>query len=139
MPIKPRQKNVDIAISAGCQSLWPLAAGMLITPDFPPIVGGISNYLFHIYRRFDMTRMTLIAPKHPAADDFDRAQSYSASRFSQWSAVPGLRGSMQVWQMHRHAQKLMARSAGRLILHCGHINAAMAARRLKRRYQAPYL
>jgi hypothetical protein len=45
----------------------------------------------------------------------------------------------QVWQIHRRAQKLMARSADRLILHCGHINAAMAARRLKRRYQAPYL
>jgi phosphatidylinositol alpha-1,6-mannosyltransferase len=110
-----------------------------MTPDFPPVVGGISSYLFHIYQRFDLSRVTLIAPQHPAADEFDRTQSYSASRFAQWSAVPGLRGSIQLWQMYRRVQKLMARSEGGLILHCGHINAAMAARQLKRRYQVPYL
>ena len=139
MPTNPGLKIVDTAISPDHQSLRPLPPGLLLTPDFPPIVGGISNYLFHIYRRFDLGRLTLIAPWHPGADEFDRAQCYSASRFTQWSAIPGLRGSTQVWQMRRRAQKLIARSAGHLTIHCGHINAAMAARSLKRRYNVPYL
>jgi len=134
MLTNPGQKTVETGISGDHRGLWPLPPSLLMTPDFPPIVGGISDYLFHICRRFDLSRMTPIAAQCPTADEFDRAQSYSAARFAQWSAIPGLHGSIQVSQIYRRAQKSVARSDLRLILHCGHINAAMAARRLKRRY-----
>ena len=47
--------------------LRPLGAAALLTTDFPPLVGGISNYLFNVYRQFDLRQMTLIAPQHPEA------------------------------------------------------------------------
>ena len=49
------------------KSLRPLGSGVLLTTDFPPALGGISNYLFNVYRQFDLQRMTLIAPQHPGA------------------------------------------------------------------------
>ncbi len=119
-------------------TLRPLSSGLLLTTDFPPLLGGISNYLYSVYRQFDLRRMTLIAPDHPRADDFDAAQAYHACRFGVGLRVPGVRGAWQVWRMQREAEKPVRRNRD-LILHCGHVNAAMAARKLKQRYGTPYL
>ena len=115
-----------------------LGSGLLLTTDFPPALGGISNYLFNVYRQFDLRRMTLIAPQHPEARAFDSAQGYSAMRFRAPLNVPGVRGGWQVWRMYAEAEKLLKQDRDR-VLHCGHVNAAMAARKLKRRYGTPYL
>ena len=120
------------------KSLRPLGSGVLLTTDFPPALGGISNYLFNVYRQFDLRRMTLIAPQHPEAREFDSAQDYSAKRFSAAVNVPGVRGAWQVWRMYGEAEKLVKQNRN-LVLHCGHVNAAIAARKLKRRYGTPYL
>jgi phosphatidylinositol alpha-1,6-mannosyltransferase len=119
-------------------ALRPLSRGALLTTDFPPVLGGISNYLFHVYRQFDLRRMTLIAPQHPDADQFDSVQAYSAKRFSAAVNVPGVRGAWQVWRMYGEAEKLVKQNRN-LVLHCGHVNAAIAARKLKQRYGVPYL
>ena len=119
-------------------SLRPLRGGVLLTTDFPPVLGGISNYLFNVYRQFDLQRMTLIAPQHPDAGRFDAAQAYSAKRFRAGLDVPGVRGAWQVWRMYSGAEKLIKQNR-RLVLHCGHVNAALAARKLKQRYGTPYL
>jgi len=118
--------------------LRPLGSGILLTTDFPPVVGGIGNYLFNVYLQFDMRQMTLIAPDHADAERFDSLQAYSPARFRMALDVPGVRGAWQVWRMYREAEKL-ARQDRNLVLHCGHVNAAMAARKLKRRYGTPYL
>jgi len=118
--------------------LRPLRRGMLLTTDFPPTMGGISNYLFNVYRQFDLRQMTLIAPQHPQAERFDSAQTYSAKRFTTGLNVPGFRGAWQVWRMYTEAEKLIRRDP-EIVLHCGHVNAAIAARKLKRRYGTPYL
>jgi phosphatidylinositol alpha-1,6-mannosyltransferase len=115
-----------------------LGSGVLLTTDFPPVLGGISNYLFNVYRQFDLRPMTLIAPQHPDAERFDSAQAYSAERFRPAFDVPGVRGAWQVWRMYREAEKLVKQNRDR-VLHCGHVNAAIAARKLKRRYGTPYL
>jgi len=101
-------------------------------------MGGISNYLFNVYRQFDLRQMTLIAPQHPDAERFDSAQAYSAERFRPALDIPGVRGAWQVWRMHGEAEKLVKQNPD-LVLHCGHVNAAVAARKLKRRYGTPYL
>jgi phosphatidyl-myo-inositol dimannoside synthase len=94
--------------------------------------------LFDVYRQFDLRQMTLIAPHHPYAQRFDSAQAYAARRFRAAFDVPGVRGAWQVWQMYREAEKLVKQNRN-VVLHCGHVNAAVAARRLKRRYGTPYL
>ena len=127
----PKLKNCEAA-------LRPLRSGALLTTDFPPVLGGISNYLFNVYRQFDLRQVTLIAPQHPDARRFDSAQPYSAKRFRAALDVPGVRGAWQVWRMYAEAEKLVKRDR-QLVLHCGHVNAAIAARKLKRRYGTPYL
>jgi hypothetical protein len=64
MLTNPGHETVETGTSRDHRALRPLAPGLLITPDFPPIVGGISNYLIHIYHQFDLSRITLIAPRH---------------------------------------------------------------------------
>jgi len=115
-----------------------LGSAILLTTDFPPVVGGIGNGLFSVYRQFDLRQMTLIAPQHPDAERFDSLQAYSAERFRPTLNVPGVRGAWQVWRMYRAAEKLVKQNRN-LVLHCGHVNAAVAARKLKRRYGTPYL
>jgi glycosyltransferase involved in cell wall biosynthesis len=112
--------------------------GALLTTDFPPVLGGISSYLFNVYRQFEMSSMTLIAPQHPDAERFDSAQEYAAKRFGAAPNIPGVRGAWQVWRMYAEAEKLVKRDRD-LVLHCGHVNAAVAARKVKRRYGTPYL
>lgn len=115
-----------------------LGNGVLLTTDFPPALGGISNYLFNVYRQFDLRGLTLIAPQHPDAERFDSAQAYAVSRFRGGLDVPGVRGAWQVWRMYREAETLVKGNRD-LVLHCGHVNAAVAARKLRRRYGTPYL
>ena len=115
-----------------------LGSGVLLTTDFPPEMGGISNYLFNVYRQFDLRGMTLVAPQHPDAAGFDATQAYGARRFAKGLQIPGLRGAGQTRQMYREAERLVKQDRG-LVLHCGHVNAAMAARKLKRGYGTPYL
>jgi phosphatidyl-myo-inositol dimannoside synthase len=135
------------------RGLRPLGSGVLLTTDFPPEVGGIGNGLLSVYRHFDLRGMTLIAPQHGDAERFDSLQAYAARRFRAAvvrgaASIPGLRGAWQVWRMYREAEKLVKENRGKenrskenrdLVLHCGHVNAAFAARRLKRRYGTPYL
>ena len=120
------------------RGLRTMSAGALLTTDFPPALGGISNYLFNVYRQFDLRRITLIAPYHRRADNFDSRQRYHAVRFAGAPNVPGVRGAWQVWRMRAEAAK-MARRNRSLVLHCGHVNAAMAARKVKAQHGTPYL
>jgi phosphatidylinositol alpha-1,6-mannosyltransferase len=132
------EKSISRAPEDCGEILRGLGSGVLLTTDFPPAVGGISNYLFNVYRQFDLRQVTLIAPQHPNGERFDSAQAYAARRFRAAFDVPGVRGAWQVWRMYREAEKLVKRSRN-AVLHCGHVNAAVAARKLKRRYGTPYL
>ena len=122
----------------GESGLRPLGRGILLTTDFPPVLGGISSYLFNVYRQFDLSGMTLIAPKHARAAAFDEEQNYAAARYAGAPGIPGMRTAWQVWQMYAAAEKLVKRDR-ELMLHCGHVNAAIAARKLKRWYGMRYL
>lgn len=137
--------SIDLAeTSSSCEltnrdtPLRPLGRALLLTTDFPPALGGISNYLFNVYRQFDLRHTTLIAPQHRLATEFDSAQPYWPRRFGAPSRVPGVRGAWQVWRMRSEAENLLRRNPN-FVLHCGHVNAAFAARKLKRQYRTPYL
>jgi phosphatidyl-myo-inositol dimannoside synthase len=138
MPTSLTEKSV-FAAPEGCGKIpRRCGSGALLATDFLPVLGGISNYLFNVYRQFDLRKLTLIAPEHPDAERFDSAQAYAARRFPTALNVPGVRGAWQVWRMYREAESLVKRNRN-LVLHCGHVNAAVAARKLKRRYGTPYL
>jgi phosphatidylinositol alpha-1,6-mannosyltransferase len=132
------EKSTSRAPEDHGEALRWLGNGALLTTDFPPALGGISNYLFNVYRQFDLRGITLIAPEHQDAERFDSVQAYAVRRFGAAFDVPGVRGAWQVWRMYREAETLVKRNRD-LVLHCGHVNAAVAARKLKRRYGTPYL
>lgn len=115
-----------------------LDAGLLLTPDFPPALGGIANYLFSIYSNSTVGNFRLIAPDHPACDRFDRTQRYRACRFHNRWKIPGLRSLEYTFRSYWRAEPLV-RQNPRTILHCGHILAGSAAMRLKWKYGTRYL
>jgi phosphatidyl-myo-inositol dimannoside synthase len=138
MVISLTEKSRTRAPKSSREELRWLGNGVLLTTDFPPALGGISNYLFNVYRQFDLRELTVVAPWHAEGKRFDSGQAYSAERFGAVVDIPGVRGAWQVWRMHREGEKL-ARRKRNFVMHCGHVNAAMAARKLKVRYGTPYL
>jgi len=136
-PVFAQPPILDEQLRAG-STLRPLRGGVLLATDFPPLEGGISNYLFNIYRQFDLRWMTVVAPQHPQAAQFDSRQQYFARRFAVAPNVPGIRGAWQLCRMRQEAEKL-ASGRNDVVLHCGHVNAAIAARSVKRRHGTPYL
>jgi len=117
---------------------YALPAGLLLAPDFPPQLGGISNYLYSIYGNLDLGDMILVAPDAPEAKEFDACQGYSSQRIATNANVPGLRGWMYTRRTYGKAQKIL-KGNPRRVMHCGHVLAAIVARRLKRRFGTPYL
>src|ERR1043165_529877 len=53
---------------------------LLVTNDFPPRVGGIQNYLWNIYSRFDPDDVVVLAPSDPNATRYDRSQKFEVVR-----------------------------------------------------------
>jgi phosphatidyl-myo-inositol dimannoside synthase len=115
-----------------------LNPGALLTTDFPPVVGGISTLLWNIYSRFELQSIRVVAPRHAGAEAFDSAYRYEAKRFSQSSSMRGFAGVSQLYEFWRCGRRLILENPA-LLLHCGHVNAAIAARRLKHRYGTKYL
>jgi phosphatidyl-myo-inositol dimannoside synthase len=54
---------------------------LLVTNDFPPRVGGIQNYLWNIYSRFDPADLVVLAPAHPGDVAFDARQPFEVVRW----------------------------------------------------------
>ena len=115
-----------------------LPPGLLLSTDFPPMLGGIASYLFSVYSDFRLDKLTLIAPSFAGSPAFDATQNYRAERIEPSSAFRGWRVVDYVVRTYERAKPL-ARRDPRLVLHCGHIRAAFAARRLKKRFGTPYL
>jgi phosphatidylinositol alpha-1,6-mannosyltransferase len=116
---------------------------VLLTPDFPPDLGGIATYLFSIYD--GLAPLAVVAPRRPGCHEFDSAREYTACRLPTLQGVPWLRGCSYLVQSYRAVRRLLEggrdgqETGAPLILHCGHVHAAFLARRLKRRYGVPYL
>ena len=45
---------------------------LLLTNDYPPVPGGISTMLYHLWEHFPGDRMPVLTPRVEGADDFDR-------------------------------------------------------------------
>jgi phosphatidyl-myo-inositol dimannoside synthase len=127
---------VDLTSRRG--ALLPLCPGILLSPDFPPQLGGIARYLYGVYSQFDLSRMRVITPRREGYAEFDGAHEYIACRYRALDSPPGIRGVWHLLQTYRQAAKLVAKDPS-LLVHCGHIYSAMVALALKRRYGTRYL
>lgn len=61
------------------QSVSYLPTALLISSDFPPLSGGIANYLHHISRLFG-PQMTVLSSRMANSQAFDRRQPYQVVR-----------------------------------------------------------
>jgi len=53
---------------------------LLVTNDFPPKLGGIQQYLWELWRRFDPESFRVMTTPHAGSDTFDAEQAYDIRR-----------------------------------------------------------
>ena len=127
-----------VGVTSRLERLLPLGPGLLLTPDFPPQLGGIARYLYSVYSQFDLSRMKVITAATEGCAEFDDSHEYMACRYRALERPPGLRGMWQLLQTYRQAVKCLKQEQSQVI-HCGHIYSGIVALSLKRRYGTPYL
>lgn len=102
------------------------------------MTGGIASNLLSVYSRFSLNNLAVIAPECPGSQEFDAKQSYCAERIALHNSLRGLRGLEYMARTYQRARRLV-RNNPQVVIHCSHIHAAFAARRLKRRSGTRYL
>jgi len=113
---------------------------LLITPDFPPSIGGIQNYLYNICRNLPTGAVFVVAPYTYGYDDFDAKQGfpifragsmdYNAER--KFGAAPLLLPLLQLsWRISRLENVD--------IIQCGHVVTGMGCLILKYLLGKPYI
>jgi phosphatidylinositol alpha-1,6-mannosyltransferase len=53
---------------------------LLVAVDFPPVSGGISIFIYNLWRYFPQNRVIILAPFHGEAADFDNKQTIKVYR-----------------------------------------------------------
>jgi phosphatidylinositol alpha-1,6-mannosyltransferase len=105
---------------------------------FPPLVGGVENYLFELYRRLPVERADLLLPAESGAAAFD--QAHPELRVIR---VPLPAGVSSVSK--RALGPLLGVALQRLVrpgyrqVHCGHILTGVAGYLAKRIWGRPYI
>lgn len=61
---------------------------LLITNDFPPKVGGIQNYLWELWRRFENTDFAVVTTPYEGSEKFDAAQEFDIVRYDRFWLAP---------------------------------------------------
>ena len=63
---------------------------LFIVNDFPPILGGQSNYYFNLCRAFPEGELIILAPRVKGFEAFDQTHKLSIIRRSYLVFIPGL-------------------------------------------------
>jgi phosphatidylinositol alpha-1,6-mannosyltransferase len=90
---------------------------VLVTHDFPPYSGGISRYLADMCRWLPKERLTVVAPRLPGCDEFDRTAGCRVIRVTvpQGSSMPAR--VSEVLALHRGFKSIASRDARVLFGH----------------------
>ena len=76
---------------------------LIITLEFPPIVGGIATYVDQVASSLSSERVVVLAPKHNNAKDFDKKKAYKIIRknlyFPPFFWPRWIRLFFQVWRI----------------------------------------
>jgi len=59
---------------------------LLITNDFPPVIGGISTVFYNIWRYYPHDRMLILTPRADGSEAFDRTAYFRPLRFRTFNA-----------------------------------------------------
>lgn len=109
---------------------------LLITPDFPPVFGGIQNVLYNICLHSRHHIIYVIAPKIGQYRDFDVSQPFEIYR------VPSM---TRLWHNKQFVLLALLRALqicnkrGIKTIYCGHIVAGVVGLLLKKLHNIPYI
>src|SRR5690242_6825490 len=105
---------------------------------FPPLVGGIENYLFELYRRLPAGRADLLLPDEAGATAFDHAHPDLRVIRVRLPAGVSSASKRALGPLLRVALRRFIRPGYRQV-HCGHILTGVAGYLAKRIWGRPYV
>jgi phosphatidylinositol alpha-1,6-mannosyltransferase len=105
---------------------------------FPPLVGGVENYLFELYRRLPPGRADLLLPAEAGAAAFDQAHPELRVIRVRLPAGVSSAGKRALGPLLGAALRRLVRPGYRQV-HCGHILTGVAGYLAQRIWGRPYI
>ena len=96
---------------------------LLLSENFPPVVGGSARWLWEIYRRLPGAEVCVAAGRCAGDSDFDRSHDLDVTRMPLSFAGVGVR-SLLGWRRYRDARRTvraLATRAGATAVHCARV------------------
>jgi phosphatidylinositol alpha-1,6-mannosyltransferase len=113
---------------------WARPRVLVITPDFPPVKGGIQILSHRIASSFRMLEPTVVTVDHPAAEAFDRMQTFEIVRVRR---QPGRR-AFTTLALNAGATRVALRDRPDVVLST-HIVVSPTAALLRRQLGIPFV
>ncbi len=107
---------------------------LLITPDFPPQIGGIQNILYNICREVNKSKISVIAPRSKTLTNFDSHQNFRIYRTRTFSDST----KFLIPFMLMKGLSVIKKEKPKLVI-CGHIYAGPICLLFKKIFNIPYL
>jgi phosphatidylinositol alpha-1,6-mannosyltransferase len=96
---------------------------LLLSENFPPVVGGSARWLWEIYRRVPRAQVSIAAGRCAGDRDFDRSHDLDVTRMPlSFAGVGAL--SLSGWRRYREARRTvraLATRAGAAAVHCARV------------------
>ena len=109
---------------------------LLITPDFPPAIGGIQNLLYNVCSYSRHHEIYVIAPKIGQSKGFDASQPFEIHRVP---SITRLGRNKQFAFLALSKALQICNKRGVKLIYCGHIVAGITGLLLKRLCNLPYI
>ena len=109
---------------------------LLITPDFPPVLGGIQNLLYNVCLYSRHHEIYVIAPKIGQHKGFDALQPFEIHRVPSITRL-GRNKQFVLFALSKALQ--ICKKRGVKLIYCGHIVAGITGLLLKRLCNLPYI
>ncbi|MFC1804917.1 glycosyltransferase family 4 protein [Candidatus Omnitrophota bacterium] len=115
---------------------------LLITEQFPPLVGGASFHLYNLYSRMDPDQVAVYTKKRPGSEEFDKKQKIQISRHWIWEKSVSLLHPTSIigpfWLLFGVITQMLKQKPD--ILHCGTVYpSGWCALIIKKFFGMPYI
>jgi phosphatidyl-myo-inositol dimannoside synthase len=108
---------------------------LVLTPDFPPAIGGIQVLMHRLVSNWDSVHAGVVTLNSPGAREFDRRVNARTFRVPR----PPVGGQLSAIALLNAAGVIQARRFRPDVVLCGHVNAGPGADAIKRMFGVPYV
>jgi len=112
---------------------------LFVINDFPPILGGQSNYYFNLCRAFPKKELIVLAPQCNGFENFDQTHNLKVIRKPYLVFVPGFEKLCKIFLPMLFSLQIMRKDKIGC-LHCGHVlSTGIIGLIFKKLYKIPYI